>query len=195
MIFQITITFWNTSISISYVRVNFSCPVTTMTGYYKDVVVNNHKLDDLSFSCSCSCVTLSFLMCDTFMYCISCACVSHQRGQKAYIIMLLQIKNDHKLDDLYLSNYHYITFWNTSVSYVRVNFSCPETTMTDYYKDVIVVVNIICTCDTFIFIFMSCVTLSFLCVTLSCAVTVTVFHVNVFRIREVRRQISLCSFK
>ena len=26
----------------------FSCPETTMTDYYKDVVVNNHKLDDLS---------------------------------------------------------------------------------------------------------------------------------------------------
>ena len=155
MIFQITITFWNTSISISYLRVNFSCPETTMTDYYKDVVVNNHKLDDF------------------FIF--------------------------RKLDDLYLSNYHYITFWYTSVSYARVNFSSPETTKTDYYKYVIVVVNIICTCDTFIFTFMSCVTLSFLCVTLSCAVTVTVtitiFHVNVFRIRKVRRQISLCSFK
>jgi hypothetical protein len=30
--------------------VNFSCPETTMTDYYKDVVVNNHKLDDFSFS-------------------------------------------------------------------------------------------------------------------------------------------------
>ena len=28
----------------------FSCPETTMTDYYKDVVVNNHKLDDFSFS-------------------------------------------------------------------------------------------------------------------------------------------------
>ncbi len=26
----------------------FSCPETTMTDYYKDVVVNNQKLDDLS---------------------------------------------------------------------------------------------------------------------------------------------------
>ena len=59
------------------------------------------------------------------------------------------------------------------ISYVRVtlSFSCS------------------CPCH------MSCVTLSFLCVTLSCAVTVTIFHVNVFRIRKVRRQISLCSFK
>ena len=51
------------------------------------------------------------------------------------------------------------------ISYVRVtlSFSCS------------------CPCH------MSCVTLSFLCVTLSCAVTVSIFHVNVFRIRKIRR--------
>ena len=32
----------------SFFTLNFSCPETTMTDYYKDVVVNNHKLDDLS---------------------------------------------------------------------------------------------------------------------------------------------------
>ena len=78
---------------------------------------------------------------------------------------------------------------NPFKSFFTLNFSCPETTMTDYYKDVVVNnhklddLSFSCSC--------SCVTLSFLCVTLSC----TVFHAHVFRIREVRRHISLCSFK